>query len=287
LEEAREEGRAGGRDAGRRGFVLPVLPVVRDEREDGPVAGHGAEEALAQPPEVVEAVDEERLGGRGARGVGRPLERGGRVGEAGPAGLEVGDERRDLPEAERPVRRRRDGRKEAGKSAGSEPGLAQVVRGPREERRERGTFTQVAERGAGRVLAERAAGEERLAEGRHRGARVGPRGAFPGEVEEGDEAEVGDAAERLGGPAPQVDAEEVRADEDVDRAEGVVPLERADLVEEALFERAEPAREEGVTGGCRHPAECTAGEAGGEGLSPPSSAGSARPRRRAGRGCAA
>ena len=153
-------------------------------------------------------------------------------------------------------------------------------------RRGRGALAQdVEDLSFGRVE-DRPAGEERFAEGRQRRSRVGFLEPLAREVEEREEAEVGDAAERLGRAAPQVDAEEVRADEDVDGAERVGRLEGSDLVEEPRLERGEVADEQGVARGRRHPAECTGAEAGAE-VSPLSSGGSGRLRFRAGRGSAA
>ena len=75
-----EEGRADGGNArrplARTGVV--VLPIVGDECDDGPFPRDGREETLAQAAEVVEAVDEERLGRRRAGSGGGTLESGSR-----------------------------------------------------------------------------------------------------------------------------------------------------------------------------------------------------------------
>lgn len=263
-EELGEERRANGRKAfrplaRRRGVVLPV---VGHESDDGALPRDGCEEPLAQAAEVVEAVDEERLGGRRADRRGGPLERGRRVGEAGAPGFEVGDQRRHVSEEESAVRRRRDGGKEVAEPPRVEARLAEVVRRPEEERGEGGLLAQLAERGAGGVLAKGPPREELLSERRKRRARVGSRAAVARQVEERDEAQVRDPAERLGGATPQVDAEKVRADEDVNGAERVGRLEGANFVEEPGFERGEVAGEESVFANRRHPAECTAGVVG-------------------------
>ena len=269
-------------DGGRLGGRQLVPAVARNEGENRPLGRDGREEALPHAAEVVQAVDEERLLRRRAADGGGPRQQRGRVREAAASRLEVGGQRRDGPEQPGAVRCCRDGRQEGGEPVGRKTGVAQVVRGPGEEGRGGGALPERPELGAGLVLAEHASRKERLAERREGRARVGLRRSLPGEVEERQEAEVRDSAERLGGPPPEVDAEEVRADEDVDRPERVAGLPPPDLVEEARLERGEGAGEERVTGGGRHGAECT-GRGRGRGLSPLSSGGNGRPRSRADR----
>ena len=282
-EKLREEGRADERDAVAR---LLGGPVPGDEGEDGSLPGDGGEERLADATQVVEAVDEERLGPRRFPHERGSLQGGVRIGEGSPEALEAAEHPCDLREERGAIAGARDLRGEVPEVRGGDARAAEVGGRPRNERRGRGAFAQdVEDLSFGRVE-ERPAREEHLAERRERRARVGLGIAVARQVEERDEAEVGDSAERLGGAPPQVDAEEVRADQDVDGAERVGRLERADLVQEPCLERGEVADEQGVAGSRRHPAECTGAEAGAE-VSPLSSGGSGRLLSRAGRGSAA
>lgn len=256
-EEALEEVRSRRGDSLARLFRLPV---DRDERDDGSLAGDGREERLADAAEIVQAVDEERLGARPGRRRGASCEEGVGIGERGSRLLESGQDGADLAEERGAVGCRGGGAEELREAVGREAGPAQVGGGPRDEARHGGPAAQVFEDVSLRRLEERAARQQRLGEGRERRPRVGGGDPLAGQVDERQETQVRDPAERLGGSAPEVDAEEVGADEDVDGAQRVARLQGAQLLEEARLERGEPADEERVPRARPHAAECTGAE---------------------------
>jgi len=231
-----------------RGVVRLRLAVVRNEGEDRPARGDAGEEPLAKATEIVEAVDEERLGGGRKSGVGRTLEEGRRVPEPAAGLFEGGDdggERVEMAAAIPEIRRLRKNPAEFRRSESCSP---KVVRGRDNRGGERWPVANRPERGRLLRRQERLPREEPFAEGRQRRPRVASRNDLSREVDKGQEPEVRHGAELPGRPSTQVDGQEVRPDEDLDGPERVFLLEGADRLEKGGLKGREGADEEAVRG---------------------------------------